>query len=135
MLAEKLADEIWNLVREWDRFAQDTVGRQIVRAAESIGANIAEGTGQGRFPDNRRFVRTARASLNGRRTWLQRAHSRHLLKPEITAKIKPIIDELSPKPNAYLQSIGDTPESEVRSGRRIGNEEQRTTDNGRRTQR
>ena len=44
-LSEKVADEIWDLVLGWNNFAKDTVGRQLVRAADSIGANIAEGTG------------------------------------------------------------------------------------------
>ncbi len=41
-LAEKLADEIWNIVIKWDALAKDTVGKQIIRSADSIGANIAE---------------------------------------------------------------------------------------------
>ena len=40
-LAEKLADEIWQIVQEWNQFAKDTMGKQIVRSADSIGANIA----------------------------------------------------------------------------------------------
>ena len=63
-LAERLADAIWDIVSEWRSFAKDTVGKQVVRAADSIGANIAEGTGRGTYQDNRRFVRTARGSLN-----------------------------------------------------------------------
>jgi four helix bundle protein len=63
-LSENLADEIWTVVNTWGQFAGDTVGKQVVRAADSIGANIAEGTGQGSFQDNRRFVRMARGSLN-----------------------------------------------------------------------
>lgn len=30
-LSEKLADSIWSVVIEWDGFAKDTVGKQIVR--------------------------------------------------------------------------------------------------------
>jgi four helix bundle protein len=55
-MSENLADEIWDLVLGWDRFSRDTVGGQIVRAADSIGANIAEGSGRGSFQDNRRFI-------------------------------------------------------------------------------
>ena len=54
-LSERLADEIWTAVSSWDPFARDTVGKQVVRAADSIGANIAEGTGRGSFQDNRRL--------------------------------------------------------------------------------
>jgi four helix bundle protein len=42
-LAEKLADEAWDIVVGWNTFAQDTVGKQLVRAADSVGANLAEG--------------------------------------------------------------------------------------------
>ncbi len=105
-LAEDLADEIWKIVVIWDYFPKATLGKQLVRAADSIGANIAEGTGRGSFQDNRRFVRTARGSLNETRHWLRRAHNRHLLTSDITARIKPIIDELAPRLNAYLHSIG-----------------------------
>ncbi len=105
-LSEKLADEIWDLVMAWDYFAKDTIGKQIVRAADSIGANIAEGTGRGSFPDNRRFVRTSRGSLNETKHFLRRAFRRHLLSQEKITKLKALIDELSPRLNAYLKSIG-----------------------------
>ena len=105
-LSERLADEVWSLVSGWDYFSKATVGRQIVRAADSIGANIAEGTGRGSFQDNRRFVRTARGSMFETRHWLRRAHKRGLLNQDAVARIKPIIDELGPKLNAYLRSIG-----------------------------
>jgi len=105
-LAEKLCDEIWAVVSEWDYFSKDTVGKQLVRSADSIGANIAEGTGRGSFQDNRRFMRNARGSLNETRHWLRRAHQRNLMPAEKTERVKPLIDELSPRLNAYLRSIG-----------------------------
>jgi four helix bundle protein len=61
--AEELADLVWDMVRRWPVFARDTVGIQLVKAADSIGANIAEGTGRGTFVDNRRFAQIGRGSL------------------------------------------------------------------------
>jgi four helix bundle protein len=108
-LAERLADDTWAIVLKWNVFARDTVGKQLVKAADSIGANIAEGTGRGTFMDNRRFVRIARGSLNETQHWLRRAYKRELLSDKEVQKLKPVLDELAPKLNAYLKSIGNMP--------------------------
>ncbi len=108
ILAEELADLIWGIVRKWDRLTTDTIGKQIIRAADSIGANIAEGTGRGSYQDNRRFVRIARGSLYETRHWLRRSYQRKLLTADEVDRIKAIVDKLSPQLNAYLKSIGPT---------------------------
>ena len=128
-LSEKLSDEVWMVVKGWDHLAKDTVGKQLIRSADSIGANTAEGTGRGSFQDNRRFVRNARGSLYETRHWLRRAHMRKLLPNEAVHTIRPLLDELGPKLNAYLRSIGcvpgpDTEKLETLRGR------QRTKDKG-----
>ena len=105
-LAEKLADEVWAITLGWSNFAKDTVGKQIVRAADSIGANIAEGSGRGSTQDNRRFVRIARGSLNETRHWLRRTFKRKLLNNAQIESLKKTLDELAPRLNAYLNSIG-----------------------------
>ena len=105
-LAERLADEIWRIVGGWEQFAKNTIGKQITRSADSIGANIAEGTGRGSFQDNRRFIKIARGSLNETQHWLRRAYKRALLTNEQVEKLRPIINELAPRLNAYLRSIG-----------------------------
>ena len=104
-LSEKLADGIWNVVGGWNSFAKDTVGKQIVRAADGVGANIAEGSGRGSLPDNRRFVRMARGSLYETIHWLRRAYIRKLLSSAETRTLRALIEELSPKLNAYLRSV------------------------------
>jgi four helix bundle protein len=105
-LAERLADEVWDIVLPWHNFARDTVGKQLVRSADSIGANIAEGVGRQSFQDNRRFVRIARGSLNETKHWLRRAYRRKLLDDGKVAVLKPLLAELAPRLNAYLRSIG-----------------------------
>jgi four helix bundle protein len=109
-LSEKLADKIWKIVEGWNFFAKDTIGKQIVRSADSIGANIAEGLGRGSFQDNRRFIKIARGSLNETQHWLRRAYTRNLLTTEQINTIKTIINELAPKLNSYLNSIGNVPD-------------------------
>jgi four helix bundle protein len=108
-LSETLADQVWVIVVNWNLLARDTVGKQLIRAADSIGANIAEGSGRGTFIDSRRFVRIARGSLNETQHWLRRAYKRDLLKEKEVRGLKSIVDELAPKLNAYLNSIGKVP--------------------------
>jgi len=105
-LSEKLADKIWDIVFGWGFLAQNTVGIQIIKAADSIGANIAEGSGRGTNPELRRFLRISRASLYETKHWLRRALKRRLLTQRQINDIAPIIRELIPKLNAYLSSIG-----------------------------
>ncbi len=105
-LSENLADAIWEIAIRWQNFAQSTVGRQIVRSADSIGANIAEGAGRGSYQDNKRFVKMARGSLFETQHWLRRDFRRNLLTQNQVQRLKPMVDELGPRLNAYLSSIG-----------------------------
>ena len=105
-LSEGIADRIWDLVGQWDSFAKAIVGQQLVRAADSVGANIAEGDGGGTFAENRRFVRIARGSLNETKHFLRRAYKRRLLTTANVEALRPLLDELGPKLNNYLKSIG-----------------------------
>ena len=54
-IAFNLSNYIWQIVIKWDYFAKDTVGKQFVKAADSISANIAEGFGRYGKKDRIRF--------------------------------------------------------------------------------
>jgi len=105
-LSERLADKIWTIVLKWQYLPQDTVGKQLVRSADSIGANIAEGSGRGTNQDYKRFLKIRRGSLYETKHWLRRSYKRQLLLPEQINELSPIINELTPKLNAYIRSIG-----------------------------
>ena len=104
-LSERLVDQIWEIVLAWGRLAQDTVGKQLIRAADSIGANIAEGTRRGSSLDNRRIVRMAHGSLNEVTHFLRRAYRRRLLTAAQSRALEPLLTELSPRLGAYHRSI------------------------------
>ena len=105
-LSEELADQMWNIVLSWNHFNRETIGKQLVRAVDSVGANISEGSGRGTFSDNKRFVRIGRGSFHETQYWLRRAYKRHLLTPTQIDRLKPLVDQLGPTLNAYLKSIG-----------------------------
>ena len=62
-LAVLFSDKIWDLVSEWDYFKKDTIGKQIVRSADSISANIAEGYGRYYYKDSKQFYFYSRGSI------------------------------------------------------------------------
>lgn len=105
-LSETVADHVWKFVHEWPRFAKSSLGNQLVRAADRMGANIAEGVGQKTTGANKSHVRIARGSLYETKHWLRRAYRRDLLSDEQVKALKPLLDELAPRLNAYLNSIG-----------------------------
>ncbi len=81
------------------------MGKQIVRSADSVGANIAEGHGRYSCQKNQRFVKIARGSFNETRHWLRLDGARNLLTQEQSDRLHPLLNELSPKLNAYLNSL------------------------------
>ncbi|MCL5027530.1 MAG: four helix bundle protein [Bacteroidetes bacterium] len=106
-LAERLADYIWDCVLTWDKFSKETVGEQIVNSSDSIGANIAEGSGKGSEMDFKRYCKIARGSLFETKHWLRRAYKRNLLKKEEIDNIKITLEELLPKLSAYINYLDD----------------------------
>ncbi len=78
-LSMNLSDKIWELVCKWVYFQKDTVGKQWVRAADSIEANIAEGFGRFTPKDSKNFYIIARGSMQESKTWLTKAFRRNLI--------------------------------------------------------
>ena len=104
-LAEEIADLLWEIVSKWDYFAKDTIGKQLVNSADSVGANIGEGYGRGSHADNRRFAKISRGSLFEVKHWLRRAYKRNLLSEQEVSILQELVKELTPKLSAYINSI------------------------------
>ena len=76
---ESCADWIWDQVDGWDWKAQKTVGIQLIKAADSINANLVEGDGRYTSADSVNFFVIARGSARETRLWLGRAVRRKLV--------------------------------------------------------
>ena len=105
-LAETFSNEIWFLVSEWDYFAKDTIGKQIVRSADSIGANIAEGYGRYHYKENRNFCFFSRGSILETKGWLRKAKERNLISEERFNMLFEKLQIIHLKLNGYLKFIG-----------------------------
>jgi four helix bundle protein len=100
--AEEIADQIWALTSQWGAFARDTVGKQLTKSADSIGANIAEGYGRIHLKENVQFLYIARGSLIATKFWLKRALARQLISQDGHQDLLRQLDNLVPQLNAFI---------------------------------
>jgi four helix bundle protein len=100
--AEAVADRAWELVVGWEWFAKKTVGVQLARAADSIGANISESAGRFHPGDVRNFLYYARGSLQETRYWLRRAERRGLIASDELAALVAELDQLAREINQCI---------------------------------
>ena len=105
-LAMDIGERVWAIVVKWGFFEKDTVGKQWVRAADSVAANLSEGYGRFFYKENKHFCHYSRGSLYETQTWLKKAHNRGLIKDEDSAKLTKDMDIIGRKLNAYIKSIG-----------------------------
>ena len=97
-----IADEIWEEVAIWKWFERDTVGKQLVRAADSISANIAESYGRHNTGDVPLFLYYARGSLYETKDWLTKAIRRKIGRTDNLDRILKRLETLAPQLNAYI---------------------------------
>ena len=107
-LSMEMAEKIWDIVIEWDYFKKDTIGNQLVRAADSVAANLSEGFGRYHFKENTNFSYYSRGSLSETKTWLTKAHNRKLISYESFEALSAEIDNIGVKLNNYIKLIGKT---------------------------
>ena len=103
--AEALADGVWQLVAHWDRFARDTIARQFVRAADSIGANIAESYGRFHYGEKIQFLYYARGSVFETKYWLNRATKRKLVSDEVHQAYATKLTDIARQINGFAHHL------------------------------
>jgi four helix bundle protein len=77
-----LSNYIWEIVVNWDYLAKDTIGKQYIRAIDSVSANIAEGFGRFGKKDKINFYRYSFGSVKESYNWNEKARARKLLTKE-----------------------------------------------------
>ena len=110
-LAMELGEYVWDVVEGWKYFERDTVGKQLVRAIDSIAANLSEGLGRYHFKEIKNFGYYSRGSLFETKTWLVKAHNRKLLSDEQYSNVIDQLDVIGKMLNRYINSVGDTKDS------------------------
>ena len=105
-LAMDLGESVWKIVIVWNYFEKDTIGKQLVRSADSVATNLSEGFGRFFYKENKQFCYYSRGSLFETKTWLTKAKNRKLINADQFENFTKDIDFIGKKLNSYIKSIG-----------------------------
>ena len=109
-LVMDFAENIWSVVARWNNFQKDTIGKQLVRSADSIAVNRSEGLGRYHFKDSKNFGYYSRGSLFESKTWLNKSYNRGLIDRPLFEKLNQEIERMGKRINGYINSIGEVSE-------------------------
>ncbi len=104
----EIGELVYEMVSGWNYFDKDTLGKQIVRSADSIALNVSEGYGRFFYKENRNFCYYSRGSAKETFTALQKAVNRNLITAEQYAFISDKLNLYFKLSYAYIKSIGTT---------------------------
>ena len=105
-MAMDVAEKIQILVGNWEYFAKDTIGKQIIKSADSVGANLSEGFGRYFYKENKQFCYYSRGSLFETKTWPTKAFKRNLITEEDYNTFLKDLEIIGIKLNNYINTIG-----------------------------
>ena len=105
-MAMDVAEKIQILVGNWEYFAKDTIGKQIIKSADSVGANLSEGFGRYFYKENKQFCYYSRGSLFETKTWPTKAFKRNLITEEEYNIFLKDLEIMGTKLNNYINTIG-----------------------------
>ena len=105
-LSMDLGEKVWKIVINWDYFLKETIGTRLVRAVDSVAANLSEGFGRYHFKEAKNFSYYSRGSLYETKTWLTKAYNRSLITEEEFLVFQNEINGIGVKLNNYIKSIG-----------------------------
>jgi four helix bundle protein len=104
--AMALGEKVWAVVIQWDWFAKDTIGKQLVKSVDSVAANLSEGFGRYHYRESKHFYYYSRGSLFETKTWITKARNRDLISADDFKTISNEIKDISVKLNNYIATIG-----------------------------
>ena len=105
-LSMDIGERVWTIVEKWNYFEKDTVGKQLVRAVDSVAANLSEGFGRYHYKDSKNFTYYSRGSLYETKTWIRKAKNRNLINERNYLKFVEDINLIGRMLNSYIKSIG-----------------------------
>jgi four helix bundle protein len=105
-LAMEIGEQVWNIIKDWNFFEKDTIDKQLVRAVDSIAANLSEGLGRYHYKEAKNFAYYSRGSLFETKTWLTKAVNREFISQDQFSETQSKLEILGKMINSYIKSIG-----------------------------
>lgn len=101
-LSMNLSDIVFFEVNKMPQFHKNTLGKQWIRAADSVCLNISEGFGRFSFRDSRSFSIIGRGSLYESKTCMTKAFRREFITKELYDNLLKRYNNLGVKLNNYI---------------------------------
>jgi four helix bundle protein len=103
--ALELSHLAWKIYGSLDKVYKFQIGNQFLGAADSVGANIAEGYGRYHYKDSIRFYYLARGSLFEVKHWTKLLYERNFISELMNETIQKEINTIALKTNSYIRYL------------------------------
>ena len=100
-----LANYVWKVVKNWNLFSQDTIGKQLVRSVDSISSNIAEGWHRYYKKDKILFFNYTKSSFYESVDWINKAIDRRLISEQDIISINELLYKFPREINGLIKAV------------------------------
>jgi len=107
LLSRSLSRLVWGTYKNTPKKLQWSIGDQIIRSGDSVGANIAEGYGRFHYRDRARFYYQARGSLIETQHWFSLLSEREIITHAAFDEAMALTKQVSVSLNQLITSIKD----------------------------
>jgi|SRR5690554_1844883 len=106
-LSMEIAEKFWDIIIKWNYFEKDTIGKQFIKASDSMASNLSEGFGRYFYKENKLFCFYSRGSLFETKTWLRKSFNRKLIEEKDYLVFVNQLEIIGVKLNNYIKTIGN----------------------------
>ncbi len=105
-LSMEISQDIWQIINHWEQYNKEAIGKQLIRAADAVSANLSRGFGRYHYKDAKNFGYYARGSLFETKCWLNKSIDRNLIGQEDYDLVMEKLGRMEKMLNNYIKSIG-----------------------------
>src|SRR5690554_4879230 len=89
-LSMEIAEKFWDIIIKWNYFEKDTIGKQFIKASDSMASNLSEGFGRYFYKENKLFCFYSRGSLIEKKDYLVFVNQLEIIGVKLNNYIKTI---------------------------------------------